>query len=122
MSEDTAGAEIVLEAYGLVTGDRKKSYSHPLHDYTKVVAIFESFTGVKLTVRQAIMFMLSVKFARLRTNEEKGILHHDSLVDAVGYLACLNMIATAQESDKVRTTNLESPTTTTTTRSVPNGQ
>jgi hypothetical protein len=39
------------------------------------------------------MFMVAVKLARLRTNLERDTIHHDSLVDALGYLACLNMAA-----------------------------
>jgi hypothetical protein len=38
----------------------------------------------------ALLFMVSVKMARLRTNLEKNRLHHDSLLDALGYLALLN--------------------------------
>jgi len=37
--------------------------------------------------------MVSVKLARLRTNLENDTIHHDSLVDALGYLTCLNMAA-----------------------------
>jgi len=34
---------------------------------------------------------VAVKIARLRTAHERGEQHHDSLVDAIGYLGCLNM-------------------------------
>jgi hypothetical protein len=37
----------------------------------------------------ALLFMVSVKMARLRTNLEKNRLHHDTLLDALGYLALL---------------------------------
>jgi hypothetical protein len=85
------GAEILLEAHTLVTGQRQNEYAHPTEDYTKVCDIFHALTGITLTVEQALLFMVSVKMARLRTNIERGILHRDSVVDATGYLACLAM-------------------------------
>ena len=88
---DIEGAEILHEAYDLITGPRQKQYAHPLEDYTKVCTIFYGLTGVDLTVQQALCFMLAVKLARLRTARERNSLHHDSLVDAIGYLGCMNM-------------------------------
>jgi hypothetical protein len=90
MSESIPGAEAVLEAYGLITGPRQTAYSHPSDDYRKVTDIFEALTGIRLTVDQALMFMIAVKMARLRTNLSQGTLHRDSLVDAIGYLGCLS--------------------------------
>jgi hypothetical protein len=87
------GAEILYEAYDLVTGARQQTYDHPAKDYQQAVEIFEALTGLHLTVEQGILFMVAVKLSRLRTNMERGCLHHDSLVDTVGYLACLNMAA-----------------------------
>ena len=84
------GAEILIEAHHLITGDRNRDYDHPLDDYTKVVEIYRSLTGIDLSVEQAILFMVSVKMARLRTNLERDILHRDSIVDAAGYLGCLS--------------------------------
>jgi len=85
------GSEVVVEAFKLINGKRQADYSHPLNDYTKVRDLFEATTGISLTVEQAILFMVCVKLARLRTNLEKDVLHHDSLVDAIGYLGCLSM-------------------------------
>jgi len=94
--EGTPGSEILLEAYDLINGPRQKEYSHPLDDYTKVCDLFKAMTGIDLTVDQAILFMVCVKFARLRTNFSKGIIHYDSLVDAIGYLGCLSMAHAAR--------------------------
>lgn len=85
------GAEILTEAFGLITGPRQEQYDHPFEDYSKVVEIFEGLTGIRLNVYEALLFMVSVKMARLRTSMERGEIHHDSLVDALGYLGCLNM-------------------------------
>lgn len=91
VTDFTDGSEVVLEAFKLINGKRQADYSHPLSDYTKVRDLFEFVAGVSLTVEQAILFMVCVKLARLRTNLDKGVLHHDSLVDAIGYLGCLSM-------------------------------
>lgn len=90
-TDPMTGANILLEAHHLITGPRQQAYSHPTDDYTKVRDIFEAITGVALTVEQAILFMLAVKMARLRTNLANNELHRDSLVDALGYLGCLSM-------------------------------
>lgn len=86
------GAEILHEAHDLITGDRHQQYDHPAEDYGKVVDIFYGLTGIELSVQEALCFMVSVKMARLRTARERGSWHHDSLVDAMGYLGCMNMV------------------------------
>lgn len=88
----TPGTEILLQAHKIVNQDRQNTYGHPVDDYTKVVDIFKTLTGIHLTLDQAILFMVSVKLARLRTNLEAGQLHHDTLLDTIGYLTCLNMV------------------------------
>lgn len=92
MGKDLSGADILLEAHGLITGVRQNAYDHPAKDYGQTVEIFKGLTGIDLTVEQALLFMVAVKLSRLRTNLNRGSLHHDSLVDTVGYLGCLNMV------------------------------
>lgn len=91
------GSEILGEAHDLITGPRQEQYAHPAEDYSKVVDIFYGLTGVQLTVQEALCFMVAVKMARLRTARERGTWHHDSLVDAIGYLGCMNMVHVANE-------------------------
>lgn len=93
----TDGSEVILEAFSLVNGARQEAYSHPFDDYTKVRNLFEAVTGVSLTLEQAILFMVCVKLARLRTNLERNDLHTDSLIDAIGYLGCLSMAVNAKQ-------------------------
>lgn len=83
---------ILQEAQRLITGPRQATYAHPYDDYSKVIEIFKALTGVQLSLEQALMFMVSVKFARLRTNLAQGKFHRDSAVDAVGYMGCLEMV------------------------------
>lgn len=87
------GADILLDAYALITGPRQAAYAHPTEDYTKVTDIFHALTGIRLSLEQGILFMVAIKLARLRTNMEAGQMHWDSLVDAAGYLGCLGMVS-----------------------------
>lgn len=100
MPEQIPGAETLLEAYNLITGDRQAAYDHPSEDYAKVVEIFAALTGIRLSLEQALLFMVSIKFARLRTNLGRDVLHHDSLVDAMGYLGCLAMVRARTDAEK----------------------
>ena len=93
----TNGSEILTEAHELVNGPRQDAYSHPYDDYWKVAQLFNSMTGIQLSIKQAVTFMICVKLARIATNARRGRWHRDSVVDAAGYLACLSMIRTRQE-------------------------
>lgn len=93
-------ADILLEAHRLITGPRQTAYSHPADDYARTAEIFQSLTGIQLSVQEAILFMVAVKLSRLRHNLARGGWHHDSLVDAIGYLGCLNMAHRAEESSR----------------------
>ena len=92
MTHTTKGAEVLLEAHHLITGDRNNEYAHPLDDYTQTRDIFQAITGVSLTVEQAILFMVSVKLSRLRTAMSEGRWAHDTVVDTAGYIGCLSMV------------------------------
>jgi hypothetical protein len=92
----TEGADVLSDAYSLITGDRHKEYAHPLDDYTQTRDIFEALTGIHLTVEQAILFMVSVKLSRLRTAIGENRWHRDNVVDAAGYLGCLSMVVHAK--------------------------
>jgi hypothetical protein len=92
MAKETKGADLLLEAHNLITGDRHNAYAHPLEDYTQTRDIFQAITGVSLTVEQAILFMVSVKLSRLRTALDAGRWAHDTVVDTAGYIGCLSMV------------------------------
>jgi hypothetical protein len=92
MRQETKGADVLLEAHNLITGDRHNAYAHPLEDYTQTRDIFEALCGVSLTVEQAILFMVSVKLSRLRTAMSEGRWAHDTVVDTAGYIGCLAMV------------------------------
>jgi hypothetical protein len=84
--------DALTEAWHLINFDRQDSYGHVTDDYRRVTRIFAALTGVHLNLEQAVLFMVSVKLARLSYNLDQGGLHRDSLVDALGYLALLEQI------------------------------
>ena len=81
-------SQILTEAHELINGPRQQAYDHPFNDYGKVARIFHAMTGVNLSTKQAVLFMVAVKLARLTTNIDEGRWHRDSIVDAAGYLGC----------------------------------
>ena len=88
--------DILTTADKLVHGDRNDHYGEPIDDYSKVVAIYKTISGIDLDPEEGALFMLAVKLARLATNFEKKLIHRDSLVDAAGYLWVFASICEAQ--------------------------
>ena len=80
------------EAARLVFGDRGAIYDHPAVDYGRTAELFEALTGITLTVREAVAFMVCVKLSRIGAaldHEFGAATVRDSIVDAAGYLDCL---------------------------------
>lgn len=83
----THASGILVDASVIINNDRNRTYGHVVDDYGKVRAIFRAITGIDLTLHECLLFMASVKLARIKTNLDKNILHKDSLIDLIGYLA-----------------------------------
>lgn len=97
-NEVTTGAEIVSEAYDLITGARQNDYNHPMIDYQQTSDIFNALTGrSSMTPEMAVMFMIAMKLSRLMTEMKHGMDIPDNTRDAIGYLGCLNMIRTLRK-------------------------
>ena len=114
--QPTPGTEILQHAYQIVNQDRQNTYGHPKDDYTKVTNIYQTLTGKQLTLTEALLFMVSVKLARLKTNLDQGHLHYDTLLDTIGYLTCINMVHQLESTtnDNPKTQNLDRPANQTT--------
>lgn len=112
--QPTPGTEILQHAHKIVNQDRQNTYGHPKDDYTKVINIYKTLTGHQLTLNDALLFMVSVKLARLKTNLDQGKLHYDTLLDTIGYLTCINMIHNHTESTTNDTPKKPRPTNQTT--------
>lgn len=114
--QPTPGTEILQHAYQIVNQDRQNTYGHPKDDYTKVVNIYQTLTGKQLTLTEALLFMVSVKLARLKTNLDQGHLHYDTLLDTIGYLTCINMIHQTESTTNDNPKTQHRPTKQTTTK------
>ena len=100
MEQPTSGAEILTEAYSLITGDRQNDYDHPLEDYSRTVGIFREMTGITLSVEEGILFMICVKFSRFANELQNGLNVPDNLRDAAGYIGCLRMAIEKQRQEQ----------------------
>jgi hypothetical protein len=100
MEPATAGAEIISEAYNLITGQRQNDYDHPLEDYSRTVDIFRAITGINLSAEEGIMFMVSMKLSRLANELINELNVPDNTRDAIGYLGCLNMVRRKQREEQ----------------------
>lgn len=87
---------ILARAQAIVEGPRRKSYGHPLPNHQAIANLWNAFIankaqfypGAPLTAQDAGIMMVLLKTARLQF--EPG--HEDSLLDAVGYLACVDIM------------------------------
>lgn len=87
---------ILTIAHALVHGDRGRDYDHPAIDYGRTVAMFNAWRGDDtgpLTLNDGLMFMVLVKLSRFRASPHL----RDHLIDAAGYLECLDM---ARDDDR----------------------
>ena len=79
---------ILLEAQGLVHGDRQVTYGHPLDDFSRTAAMWSAILGVPVTAEQVGLCMCAVKISR-QCNSPK----RDNLVDLAGYAETVQMVA-----------------------------
>jgi hypothetical protein len=86
---------ILQEAERLINGERQAQYSHPGEDFLKTVGAFNALTGHNLTTQDAMIFMVCVKLSRECFKHKR-----DNLVDAAGYLGCLEKIIDKQGVEK----------------------
>lgn len=82
---------VLLEADGLVHGDRNASYGHPLDDMDRTAGMVSAMLGHKLmeplTAEDIALIMCQVKISR-QMNKAK----RDNCVDLAGYAECLDWI------------------------------
>lgn len=71
---------VLVEAEGLVHGDRNADYGHPLDDFTRTAKIWGAILGVPISPKQVGLCMCGVKISR-ECNKSK----RDNMVDLAGY-------------------------------------
>lgn len=99
--ENDLKESVLAEAERLINGDRQVSYSHPHSDYMKTVGAFNALTGHNLSVRDGILFMVCVKLSRQAFKHKR-----DNIVDACGYLGCLEKVIDREDEIKGGTINV----------------
>ncbi len=99
MSEDTKS--ILDEANEIAGENRSRDYGHPLENHQRIADMWNVQLGPKLksriTPREVALMMVSLKLAR-----EVNTPKRDNLVDAAGYIKCVDVIDKAlAEKDKL---------------------
>jgi hypothetical protein len=94
MSLKQPAPNILLEADGLIHGDRNSAYGHPLDNHSTTAAMLTAFLrrkyggAITLDADDVCMFNILQKAARLANTPG----HRDSLVDIAGYAGNIEMV------------------------------
>ncbi len=75
---------ILQEAQSIVDGDREATYGRPAVNFERTAVFWSVVFGHPVTMRQVALCMVGLKLAR-EVHQEK----RDNLVDAAGYLRCI---------------------------------
>lgn len=78
---------VCQEAHRIVSGERDQSYGTALSNFTRIAKLWSVVLKVEVTPEQVGLCMALVKFAR-EVNKHKK----DNLVDAAGYLQCVQTL------------------------------
>lgn len=79
---------ILLEAEGLVGGDRQESYGDPQVSFERAAKIASQMCGYTVTAKDVVCVMVALKLSRESHKHKR-----DNLVDACGYLELLNRLS-----------------------------
>lgn len=78
---------VLAEAQRLITGDRNKSYDHPLDNFNRIAKGWEVIFNTQVTEEQVGLAMAWVKICREVYQSKR-----DNLVDGAGYLGTVQMV------------------------------
>lgn len=85
LNQSIGNPETVLEESArIVDGDREETYGHPALNFERTAVLWSVILGHPVTVRQVALMMVGLKLAR-EVHQPK----RDNLVDACGYLRCI---------------------------------
>lgn len=76
---------ILDEAKDIIYGDREKDYGTVTDNFTKIAKIWSAIIDKEVTPVQVGLMMAGLKIARQCFKDK-----HDNLVDAIGYIACID--------------------------------
>lgn len=77
-------AEILDKAKEIITVDRVNKYGEPENSFESIAKLWSVYLGIELQAEDVAMLMTLLKIGRLAFD----IQNEDSLLDAIGYLAC----------------------------------
>ena len=83
---------LASEAVRLVTGDRQAAYAHPSVNFSRIAALWSPILGIEVTPEQVALCSVQIKIAR-EIHAHKA----DNVVDAIGYLLCLDACIDEEE-------------------------
>jgi Domain of unknown function (DUF6378) len=78
------GPELLAHAASIVT-KRRREYGEPAELFEQVARRWSLTLGTRVTPAQVVLCLLELKLARLAHDPR----HLDSLLDVIGYAACL---------------------------------
>lgn len=82
---------ILAKAETIINGDRQQDYGHPLDDFSKTAARWQTiFADGVVTAERVALAMVDVKISRLLNSPD----HMDSVVDGAGYFGCYEKVRT----------------------------
>ena len=87
--------EAIFDEARLLTQDRGRIYGSPYTNHKRIAELWSGLFEFPITAHQVVLAMAAVKLARLVETPT----HHDSVVDAVAYLAFYEDVLEAQLSD-----------------------
>lgn len=87
--------EAIFDEARLLIQDRGRVYGSPYTNHKRIAELWSGLLEFPITAHQVVLCMAAVKLARLVETPS----HHDSIVDAVAYLAFYEDVLEAQLSD-----------------------
>jgi hypothetical protein len=91
----SANRESIFDEARLLQQDRGRVYGSPYTNHKRIAELWSGLLEVPITAHQVVLCMASVKLARLVETPT----HHDSIVDAVAYLAFYEDVIHSQLDD-----------------------
>ena len=87
--------EAIFDEARVLIQDRGRIYGSPYTNHKRIAELWSGLLEFPITAHQVVLCMAAVKLARLVETPS----HHDSIVDAVAYLAFYEDVLEAQLSD-----------------------
>lgn len=79
---------VLLEAYGLINGERQKEYGTPEDSFSRIADMWSAYLGVEIRADDVACMMALLKLAREAHSHKR-----DNLIDAAGHIGLAGDIA-----------------------------